>query len=369
MTRWIIVVVVAVGAGFGLSVAAGGGGTARADLTLPCGITSSCPPATTTSPPLLPCGALYPCPPTTTALNPTTPTTTPTKPTPVPKPVLAYGGAEYDGHSGTNEYSSLLVERTGSSVSSVIFVFKRGRCSDGGVYANGISLNLKGAKIDSHGVLAYQRTSNGTATTKLGLKVPGQERMTISARFAGSRATGTFTDRFSSKKLNCASEALHFTAYLDGTPGAPVHNLAATTGKYVGLASDHRATGKRKPGQQSFQLQVFLPWGVVTQTKFQWHLVCGKRLLGEESTFGFMPIVGGSRFSMTGTGVDSLAGGVRGPWKYTLHGRFTRTGPRTGLGTYTVAGRFAYKVEYFQGKHKLSTCSQTVELAGKGPKS
>jgi hypothetical protein len=362
--RLVLVVLVAVPSGFGVALAAGGGGSAHADL-LPCGILSPCASTTSTTPtlPLLPCGILTPCPPPTTTTSPTT-TTVPIT-TPAPTPVLAYPGAEYDGHRGNQGYASLLVARTVKSLSSALFVFKRGRCSDGGLYANGVSLTVKrGASIDAHGAVTYQQTASGSATTKLGIQVAGREQMTISARFAGGRATGTFIDRFSSRKLNCASEPLPFIAYLDGTPGAPVHNAWATTGRYVGVATDRRVAGKRKPSKRRFTLQVFLPWGVVTQVKFQWNLVCGTHSLRESSTFGFLPIAGGSRFQLVGHGVDALSGGVRGRWKYLLSGRFARAGRHT----YNVKGRFSYRVDYTQGKQRLSSCAQTAEFVGKGPR-
>jgi hypothetical protein len=247
-------------------------------------------------------------------------------------------------------------------LSSALFVFKRGHCSDGAPYANGISLTVKrGAAIDAHGAVSYQQTARGSATTKLGVQVAGREQMTISARFAGGQATGTFSDRFSSRKLKCVSDPLPFTAYLDGTSGAPVYNAWATTGHYIGIATDRRVVGKRKPSKRPFTLQVFLPWGVVTQVKFQWNLVCGTHSLRESSTFGFLPISGGSRFQTVGRGVDSLSGGVRGRWKYLLSGRFARAGR-----TYSVRGRFSYTVDYVQGKQRLSSCAQTAELVGKG---
>lgn len=282
--------------------------------------------------------------------------------------MLAVPGAEYDGHSGNQAYASLLVAKTGKALSSTVFVFTRGRCSDGGPYASGISLTLKsGATIDAHGAVSYQRTTIGSATTRLGVNVRGREQTMISARFGGGRATGTFRDRFTSRKLNCSSDPLPFTAFLDGTTQAPVHDATSTTGRYTGTALDHVATGKQKPGKRQFSLDLFLPWGVVTQLKFQWTLVCGKQSVREASTFGFLPVSNGS-FTKTGRGVDSLAGGVRGRWSYLLGGRFVRAAGASIKRPYSFTGHFSYKVDYLHGKQRLSSCRQAADLTGNGPR-
>jgi hypothetical protein len=316
----------------------------------------------------LPCGALSPCSP------PTTTTTGGPAPPPgsassqSPSQGAAVPGAEYDGHAG-RMYSELVVSPSGAQIAKFVFIFPPGRCSNGEAYPNVLTIFVRrGASISAEGDTRYYSSSrHAFFVSRRGKRIHGHHQLAIVARFVGDQVSGTVRDEFRSRRFRCVNGPVSFTAFRDGTTGAPLRDQTVATGQYVG-----RATGE-VPGQPShpFTADVFLPWGVIRVLKFGWVLPCPGRLLREHSTFKFLPLrylfpgstdpVGA--FNVSAHGVRKLAHGVSGRWSSNIRGTFWLS----SQSRYGIDGIWTYTIVFAHKGHNFGGCGAEVNLNAAGP--
>jgi hypothetical protein len=306
---------------------------------------------------IVPCGLLSPCP----APSPPPPPTATTPPEPVtPTSNGAVADGVYDGHTGTRTYIDFKVAKSGKRVTRFEFRFRHGRCSDGGPFMSGGGTVVhKGAVIDGAGSASRGFVAkHAFEFTRRGRQVRGIERPGFTVHFRGDTATGTLRDRFSSRSLRCETKPISFTAYLDGTPKAPVHDGAVTTSRYRGYASDRTGSHAR---HEPLALYAVRPWRAVTYIEFGWHLRCPRgKPLKQTTSLGFLPL-------RIENGADSVAYQSRWRVNFKNHvqGRFSAglQGQFSKEASYKFVGAWNFTEDFYRGRNYLGTCSADVSLS------
>jgi hypothetical protein len=144
-------------------------------------------------------------------------------------------GERYDGRSATGQRIYLSVHANGSRLSRYTFIVET-RCSDGRRRPQGLfHLGERRVPIDAAGLFAYRSAAQrGFYPTRSG-RALGRFRLSFSGGFdaPGDSVTGTIRATFRSRRFDCSSGPVGFTAYRDGTALAPWRDPLMATGLYV----------------------------------------------------------------------------------------------------------------------------------------
>jgi hypothetical protein len=299
---------------------------------------------------VIPCGLLAPCP-----GPPVTPPagSTPPPTTPAPGPLTG----TFDGHLGVGRAVDVEVRR-GAHVRFDI-AFLAGRCSDGGRYSSEVGVKLTHPVAVSPAGTAAVTVTYGKAYTfnRQGRRVNGRETMAVRlSQVTSASATVQFHDTFRSGRFHCDGGVLAVSAYPLGSAQAPLKDGAASSGNYRGSVVLRAGHLTRREG---VRVSVYLPWGVMTDTRFSWVLDCGGHTTIETSELGPMLIhrAGGvDTFGSSGRGTIHFRGGIRGNYSYALRGQLS-TGRSAWLG-------WTYNEDDYRGSTYLGSCAANESLTG-----
>jgi hypothetical protein len=139
-------------------------------------------------------------------------------------------GERYDGRSATGQRIYLSVRADGSRLERYTFVVAT-RCSDGRRRTQGLlHPGEQPVSIDAAGSFSHRSPAHRGGYGRL----RGRLRLSFSGTFdaAGDTATGTIEATFRSRRLDCSSGPVGFTAHRDGTAGAPWRDSLMATGTY-----------------------------------------------------------------------------------------------------------------------------------------
>jgi hypothetical protein len=292
---------------------------------------------------VLPCGLLTPCP----APPVTSPPPAPTSPPPSQPGRLT---VTLDGHNGAGRGVEIQVQNGGVSRSDIAFF--AGRCSDGGPYASEVGAKLSHpAAISSAGTAAYLLSYAKAHTyNKQGKRVEGHESMTVKlSNVSAGTATVRFRDTFRSGRYHCDSGTQTVTAYPLGSAKAPVQDSAARSGDY---RTTETLRAGRRVRREGVRVSVYVPWEVMTDTRFSWVLECGSAASIETTELG--PLLlhranGLDTFKTSGHGVIRYKDGDHGDYTYSLVGQL--------LDDTTASLAWTYNEADYRGGRFLGSCN------------
>jgi hypothetical protein len=304
---------------------------ARADA-IPCGLLSACPSPPVSGPP---------------------PANTPS-PTPEPGKLTV----TFDGHVGAGRAAQIQVQNGKVTASDIAFF--HGRCSDGGTYVSEIGVKLAHpAAIAGAGTAAYALSFTKAHTyNKRGKRVEGHEAMAVKlSGVTGGQATVRFRDTFRSGRYSCDSGSQSITAYPLGSAQAPRTDGQASTGDYRNTVVLHAGRTTKREG---LRISVYLPWGVMTDTRFSWVIDCGGHRGIETSEFGPLLITrrtGVDTFSAHGGGTLHFKGGIHGDYTYSANGQFQSAT--------TASLVWSYQESDYRGSAFVGSCTGNSALTAK----
>jgi hypothetical protein len=142
-------------------------------------------------------------------------------------------GERYDGRSATGQRIYLSVHANGRRLSRYTFIVTT-RCSDGRRRPL-FHRDERRVPIDAAGQFGHRSAApRGFYPTRSG-RVQGRFRISFSGRFdaPGDSVTGTIRATFRSRRFDCSSGPVEFTAYRDGTAMAPWRDPLMATGLYT----------------------------------------------------------------------------------------------------------------------------------------
>ena len=178
----------------------------------------------------------------------------------------------------------------------------------------------------------------------------GRLRLRFSGTFnaVGDTVTGEIRTWFRSPRLRCSSGPVAYTAYLDGSPGAPWRDAELATGLYTASARGVRV-----------RLRTHAPARELLRATVSWRTRCrrGGRLDGTNSYFRFFI----PRASLTepGRGTRRVGTGVTARERWRLELRFYVSG-----GVYRVDGSWTIRSIVRRGGTRLDTCRLNRSFSG-----